>query len=103
MESLIFLVEKRDGSVKGRTCANGSTQRKYMDRDEAASPTASTESILITATIDAKQNRDIMTADIPNAFVQMDVNKKNYVKGECLILKARGPIVDMLIVTTTIW
>jgi hypothetical protein len=97
MESLIFLVEKGDGSVKGRTCANGSTQRKYMDRDEAASPMASTESILITATIDAKQNRDIMTADIPNAFVQTDVDKKNYVKGERLILKARGPIVDMLL------
>jgi hypothetical protein len=97
MESLIFLVEKRDGSVKGQTCANGSTQRKYMDRDEAASPTASTESILITATIDAKQNRDIMTADILNAFVQTDVDKKNYVKGERLILKARGPIVNMLL------
>lgn len=25
MESLIFLVEKKDGTVKGRTCANGST------------------------------------------------------------------------------
>lgn len=27
LESIIFLVEKRDGKVKGRTCANGSTQR----------------------------------------------------------------------------
>jgi hypothetical protein len=26
MESLIFLVEKRDDTVKARTCANGSTQ-----------------------------------------------------------------------------
>jgi hypothetical protein len=64
MESLIFLVEKRDGSVKGRTCANGSTQREYMDRDEAASPTANmTESIVITGVIEAKQRRDVMTAD----------------------------------------
>jgi hypothetical protein len=46
MESLIFLVEKRDGRVKARTCANGSTQRAYMERDDAASPTAMTESIL---------------------------------------------------------
>ena len=87
MESLIFLVEKRDGRVKARTCANGSTQCAYMERDEAASPTAMTESILITATIDAKQNRDVMTADIPNAFVQTDVNEKNQVKGECIIMK----------------
>ena len=50
MESLIFLVEKEGWhGIKGRTCANGSTQREYMDRDEAASPTAMTESIIITS------------------------------------------------------
>jgi hypothetical protein len=46
MESLIFLVEKRDGRIKARTCANGSTQRAYTEREEAAIPTAMTESIL---------------------------------------------------------
>ena len=97
MESLIFLVEKCDGTVKARTCANGSTQRAYMDRDGAASPTAMTESILITATIDAKQNRNVMTADIPNTFVQTDVDEKNHVKGEHIIMKIRGPLVDMLL------
>ena len=95
MESLIFLVEKRDGTIKGRTCANGSTQREYMDRDEAASPTAMTESIIITGVIDAKQRRDIMTADIPNAFVQTDIDKKEI--GERIIMKIRGPLVDMLL------
>jgi hypothetical protein len=30
LESLIFLTEKRDGTIKGRTCANGSTQRGYI-------------------------------------------------------------------------
>jgi hypothetical protein len=74
MESLIFLTEKRNGDVKGRTCANGSTQREYVGRDEAASPTAVTESIIITSVIDAKEGRDIMTVDIPNAFVQTGVD-----------------------------
>ena len=97
METLIFLAEKRDESIKGCTCANGSTQHPYMDRDEAASPTAMTESILITATLDAKQQRDVMTADIPNAFVQTDIDKKNLVKGERIIMKIRGPLVDMLL------
>jgi hypothetical protein len=55
MESLIFITEKKDGRIKARTCANGSTQREYTERDEAASPTALTESHLITAVIDAKQ------------------------------------------------
>eukprot|EP00978_Attheya_sp_CCMP212_P017187 scaffold45596_cov58-Attheya_sp.AAC.10 len=71
MESLIFLVEKRDGTIKARTCTNGSTQREYIDREDAASPTGSTDWIIITSMIDAKQNRDVMTADVPNAlFVQ---------------------------------
>ena len=38
MENLIFLVEKRDGTVKGRVCANGSVQRPYIDKDDATSP-----------------------------------------------------------------
>ena len=95
MESLIFLIEKRDGTVKGRTCANGSTQREYTDRDEAASPTAMTESIIITGVIDAKQHRDVMTADIPNAFVQTEVEKKEV--GQRIVMKIRGPLVDMLV------
>jgi hypothetical protein len=80
MESLIFLVEKCNGRVKARTCANGSTQCAYMERDDAAGPTAMTESILITATIDAKQKHDVMTANILNAFIQTDVDDQ--VKGE---------------------
>jgi hypothetical protein len=85
MESLIFLTEKKDGRIKARTCANGSTQQEYTDREEATSPTAMTESHLITAVIDAKQGRDVMTADIPNAFVQMDIEDKP--NGEKIIMK----------------
>jgi hypothetical protein len=73
MESLIFLTEKRDGRVKVRTCAKCSIQRDYIPREDAASPTASTESFLITGVIEAKQRREIMTLDIPNAFVQTPI------------------------------
>jgi hypothetical protein len=70
MESLIFLNEKRDGeTVKVRMCANGSTQRAYISREEVASPIVSSEAIITTGVIDAKQRRDVMTLDIPNAFV----------------------------------
>jgi hypothetical protein len=93
MESLIFLVEKRDGTVKARTCANGSTQREYIEREDAASPTASTDSIILTAVIDAKQNRDVMTADVPNAFVQTEIDQS----GEKIVMKIRGVLVDMLV------
>jgi hypothetical protein len=95
LESLMFLTEKRDGRIKGRTCANGSTQREYIDRDDAASPTATAESILITGIIEAKQRRDVMTADIPNAFVQTEINDKEM--GYRVIMKIRGPLVDILL------
>ena len=95
MESLIFLVEKRDGTVKGRACANESVQRPYIDKDDATSPTVSTEAVLITSVLEAKQNRDVMTADIPNAFVQTEVDNKKF--GDRIIMKIRGPLVDMLV------
>ena len=58
LESLIFLTEKRDGRAKARTCADGRKQRLWMDKNEAASPTVLLESVMITSTIDAKENRD---------------------------------------------
>lgn len=64
------MAEKRDGRIKGRACANGSNQRSFIDKDEASSPTVATEAVLITGVIDAHENRDVMTLDVPNAFVQ---------------------------------
>ena len=96
MESLIFLVEKRDGRIKGRTCANGSVQREYIGREEATSPTASTDAVILTAIIDAKQGRDVMVADVPHAFVQTSINKERLKKGDRVIMKIRGVLVDML-------
>ena len=93
MESLIFLSEKRDGKIKARTCANGSVQRKWMDKDETASPTAALESVIMTSVIDAKEGRDVATVDIPNAFIQTEIPQE----GERTILKIRGKLVDMLI------
>jgi len=75
MESLIFLSEKQDERIKARTCANGSTQRDYIPKEDAASPTVSTEAVLLTGVIDAKQRCDVMTLDIPNAFVQTTIPK----------------------------
>ena len=49
LESLIFLVAKRDGEVKTRHCADGSTQREYMSREDTASPTVSTKATMLTA------------------------------------------------------
>jgi len=93
MESLMFLVQKKFGCIKARTCANSSTQRQYITKDEATSLTVSHEATIITGVIEAKQQHDIMTADIPNAFVQTDINQSD----EKIIMKIRGELVDILV------
>jgi hypothetical protein len=56
---LLFLKEKRTGDIKGRACINGAPQRAYIPKEDAASPTVSTESTFITATIVAKEGRKV--------------------------------------------
>jgi hypothetical protein len=43
--SLMFLKEKRDGTVKGRACADGRKQREEFTKQDATSPTVSVDSI----------------------------------------------------------
>jgi len=95
LESLIFLTEKKDGLIKGRHCANGNPQRQWMDQEQVSSPTVMTESTMITAIIEAKENRDVATCDIPNAFIQTEVEKQDK-DGHCTIMKIRGPLVEIL-------
>ena len=77
LESLMFLVEKKDGKIKARHCANGSKQRQWMRSEEAASPTVMAESVLLTAGIEAKEQRDVATFDTPNAFIQTHVKDRD--------------------------
>jgi hypothetical protein len=69
LSSLIFLKKKRNGTVKARSCANGSVQREHVAKEEAASPTVALESVFVTAAIDGKENREVVTIDIPGAFL----------------------------------
>eukprot|EP00957_Ditylum_brightwellii_P084492 6425192-Ditylum_brightwellii.AAC.2 len=93
MESLIFLTEKRDNSANARACANGSTQRSYILGEEAASPTAATESVLITGVIETKQQKEIITLDVPNAFVQTPMPQGK----DKVIMKIRGVLLEILV------
>ena len=67
--------KKVDQSVKARTCANGKPQRQWSDKEEKSSPAASTASAFLTLMIEAKENRDVATVDVPNAFIQTDQPK----------------------------
>jgi hypothetical protein len=72
---LMFLKRKRCRKVKERGCADGWKQRAYTSREDAASPTVATESVFLTAVIDAMENRDVAVVDVPGAFMQADMDE----------------------------
>ena len=73
MMALMLLTEKRDGTIKGRMVYNGKPTQEWLSKEDAASPTTSLESLLLTAMIDAHEGHDVMTADVPNAFIQAEM------------------------------
>ena len=90
LSSLIFLKEKSNGDIKGRTCINGAPQREYIKKEDAASPTVATDSIFITGTIDAHEERDTATCDLPGAFLHTITDEK-------VIMVLRGVLCEMMV------
>ena len=66
---------KGDGIVKGRAYDNGRMQHSCAPKDEANTLKATTRSMLLTADVEAKGERDIVTLEMPSVFLQ-----KNYLK-----------------------
>ena len=77
---LMFLKEKRTGKIKGRECVDGRSQRKIYTKEDASSPTAHPESLMISCIIDANEERDVATVDILGTFMQSDTDEETYVK-----------------------
>ena len=91
LRAINLIKVKCDGKVKGRTCADGSSQRKYVPREEASSPTISLESIMAILLINAYEERDVAIFDVPGAYLHADVPKEKFV-----ILKIEGDFVDIM-------
>ena len=64
-----------------------------MLKEDASSPTVTTESVLLTCIIDAEEERDIAIVDIPNAFIQTCIKDEK----DVVIIKLRGILVDILV------
>ena len=95
LESHLFLTKKRvDGDIKGRLVAGGDKQRDFVTKEDSSSPTATTESVILTCIIDAEERRDVAVVDIPNAFIQTKIEKES----EMAIIRLRGQIVEELMV-----
>ncbi len=84
LEAFIFLTEKQSGEIKARKVLLGTMQRNYISKEVASSPTASTEAVMITAVIDAKEKREVATVEMSNAFVQM-VIKDEYAEHRVIV------------------
>ena len=78
--------------MKGRAVAGGNKQRDYISKEDASSPTAATESILLISVIAAEEKRDVAIVDIPNAFIQTRVEREE----DKVIIRVRGYLVDVL-------
>jgi hypothetical protein len=90
LSSLLFLKERHTGKVKGRACINKVPQRVYIPKEEAASPTVSTESIFITAVITANKKRQVRFYDIPSTFINTDVDKD-------VLMVLKGEVAEMMV------
>ncbi len=92
LTSLIFFREKQDGNIKARSCANGSVQREHVAKEEAAAPAVALESVFVTATIDVKEKQEVVTIDIPGAFLH--ANNEDYV-----IMKMNRSLAELMVKT----
>ena len=95
LESHLFLKQKRDDSIKGRLVAGGNKQHGTINKEDATSPTTALELIILTATIDAKEGRDVAIINIPNVFVQIRIEDDNDIAIMCL----RGKLAELMAAT----
>ena len=89
LRAINLIKEKRCGKIKGRTCADGRSQRELYEKHETSSPTISTESLLISLIIDALEERDVAVADVVGAYL------KAYMK-DFVLLKLTGQTVGII-------
>ena len=65
LEYQMFLKEKKDVTIKGRTVAGGNKQRDFITKKDSSSPTVSTESVILSCIIDSEEKRDVAVIDTP--------------------------------------
>jgi hypothetical protein len=87
--AISVIKEKRSGTIKGRTVANGSTQRSMCTKDETSSPAASTDALMSSIMIDACKHRDVATADVAGAHLHATMD-------DFTLLKLEGASVDIM-------
>ena len=91
LRAVNLIKEKRFGKIKGRTCADGSTQMGYIPRENASTPTISLEALMETLVIDAYEGQYVAIFDVPGAHLNVDMTDMKYDR-----LKLEGKLVDIM-------
>ena len=73
LDLITLVTKKRNGTVKGRACANGKKQRRYISKEEVTSPTVQLESLMLSILIDSYEGRNVATADVKGAYLLSDM------------------------------
>ncbi|KAL7574572.1 hypothetical protein ACA910_015922 [Epithemia clementina (nom. ined.)] len=89
LRAINLIKEKRNGALKGRTCADGSIQRGLYDKAETASPTLSNDAFMLSLLIDAHERRDIAVADVVGAYLNARMT-------DFVVMKLTGDAVDIM-------
>ena len=86
--ALMFIVEK-NGIIKARKCAVGSKQWTFPGyvKSEWDSPTVTTDGVIITSTIEARQGHEVAVVDLLNAFL-------NAANNEQTLMLLKGKLVE---------
>ena len=97
LELLMKITEKREDEtgnrkIKGRMAADGSKQRSYegYEKSDGSSPTARTDSVIMTGVIDAHEGRNVAVIDVQNAFLQSENDQR-------IIIATRGKTAELLV------
>jgi len=89
LRAINLIKKKIDGRIKGRTVADGSVQKDLNEKSQTASPTVSTNALLISLIIDAHEQRDVAVADVLAAYLKAGMN-------DYTLLKFTGESVDII-------
>ena len=84
-----LIKEKGNRWLKGRSVTDGRPQRVLYTKDETSSPTATPESVLLTAMIDVEEDRHVMVADVTGAYLNADMD-------DFVLIRLSGDDVDMM-------
>ena len=67
---LLFMVMKRNGTLKASACADGRQQRLWTNKEDVSPPTPSIEALKFTMITDAQEKRDVAVVDLSAQFLQ---------------------------------